>query len=83
MRGYVYIAKMGGLYKIGRTKNVQQRMRAFLQLPERLRMVYYFFSDNMVYDEAVLHEAFTHKRKNGEWFALDDQDIMLIKRRYM
>jgi hypothetical protein len=29
--------------------------------------------------EAELHDRYAHKHLNGEWFALDDLDVLTIK----
>ena len=81
--GYVYLVKHGSRaeYKIGKTLNPLRRegeMR--LQLPERLQPVHYIETDDPAGVEAYWHGRFAAKRKEGEWFALDREDVAAFKR---
>lgn len=80
--GYVYILKAEtGHYKIGRTGNLDQRMRAFgVQLPFKFDVIYTFETADMFAEEDRLHRKFAAKRVNGEWFALSNADVAWIKR---
>lgn len=56
---------MNGFYKIGMTTNLQKRI-------ESLKIIE---TDNSRMLEKELHEKFKNKRRNGEWFVLDDKDL--------
>lgn len=79
--GYVYVIRSDtGHYKIGRTSNVPKRMNLFLvKLPFEFEIVTYFPCHNMFAIESYLHNIYSSKRTNGEWFLLADTDVQLLK----
>lgn len=79
--GYVYlIASETGHYKIGRTRNPEDRMATFgVKLPFQVEYQHLIQCDDMRALEKTLHEKFDHKRVNGEWFALAPDDVAWIK----
>lgn len=70
--GYVYIIRAEtGHYKVGRSKNVPQRMRLFaVKLPFKFDIIRYFPCTDMYLAEKELHEALAGYRTQGEWFNL-------------
>jgi hypothetical protein len=79
--GYVYLVGAdNGLYKIGRAKNVDDRVNFFgVKLPMKTWLVHSFYSDNYDKAEKQLHEHFAEQRNHGEWFNLSDADVEKIK----
>lgn len=79
--GYVYlIASDTGYYKIGRTNNPENRLATFaVKLPFHVEYECLIACPDMRALERSLHQKFEHKRVNGEWFALDADDIAIIK----
>ena len=79
--GYVYlIASDTGYYKIGRTNNPENRLATFaVKLPFHVEYECLIACPDMRALERSLHRKFEHKRVNGEWFALDADDIAIIK----
>ena len=79
--GYVYLIKSEtGHYKIGRTNNPDNRMRAFgIKLPFRVHYEHLIKSKDMCALETELHQRFAQKRLDGEWFNLSDEDVAYIK----
>lgn len=78
---YVYLIRSpDGVYKIGKTANPEQRLRAFLtQFPFAVEYVSLIRTENMGKLEKELHRKFDLKRLKGEWFALSDDDVTYIK----
>lgn len=80
--GYVYLMKSEEFYKIGRTNSLGRReYELALQLPEEPTRVHVIKTDDPVGIEEYWHKRFAHKRRGGEWFVLDSEDIKAFKRR--
>jgi hypothetical protein len=73
--GYIYLVGGNNVYKIGKTKDIPSRLRSFLQLPFRTRLVHAIPTSDMVWAENYLHRVFAHCRLNGEWFDLAPADV--------
>lgn len=80
--GVVYLLKSAYGYKVGRTRNVPNRMRAFgVKLPFIYTIPLVAWFEDCHSAEARYHQRFASKRINGEWFDLDDGDIESIRLR--
>lgn len=75
--GWVYILKAAtGHYKIGRTKNPDSRLETFgIKLPFEVEYDTLLECTDHIGYELYLHTLYAHKRVNGEWFSLSQQDI--------
>ncbi len=73
----VYIIKTSKrLYKIGKTKDLQQRMTSYhTHLPSDFRVIRQYMASNMDELEEALHIVFQHRRVRGEWFELLPDDL--------
>lgn len=82
---YLYIVRSGNinLYKIGITKDIDQRLNT-LQIgnPEKIHPIAFFCADlsdpfgrEIFYLERFLHKNFENKRIQGEWFKLNLEEI--------
>ncbi|MGG3801839.1 GIY-YIG nuclease family protein [Metabacillus fastidiosus] len=81
--GYVYFVQeyMNGSFKIGKTKYVEKRMNVFgVKLPFEHKLVYLIKTGNHHQTEAAFHRHFSDKRLEGEWFALNKEDINWVKK---
>ncbi len=80
--GFIYMLKVGRDYKIGRSNSFERRSRELkIQLPEKAETVHVIKTDDPIGIELYWHRRFESKRKNGEWFGLNAQDIKAFKRR--
>jgi len=80
--GTVYLIKSSKFYKIGRSNSAGRRhYELSIQLPESTEVIHSINTDDPVGIEAYWHSRFKDKRKNGEWFELNQEDIKAFKRR--
>lgn len=78
--GVVYVLKSSYGYKVGRTRNVPARMRAFgVHLPFVYTIPLCVWFDDCRIAERGFHHKFAAKRINGEWFDLDEGDLDQIR----
>jgi hypothetical protein len=81
--GHVYLVRHGSRneYKIGQTRNPLRREGEIrTELPEQLSPIHKIKTDDPVGVEQYWHRRFSEKRKNGEWFALNADDVRAFKR---
>jgi hypothetical protein len=80
--GFVYLLHGVGtsFYKIGHTNSLDRRIKQISpKLPFPLDLVHWIETDDRYFVESFFHEKFAEKRKEGEWFELDVDDIDQIK----
>ena len=77
--GFVYVLKGDRYYKIGRTIQLSKRLSQISPLlPFEVSMVGIIPAYDHHAAEAELHRMYADKRTNGEWFLLNDKDILGI-----
>ena len=72
---YLYIIKNNGLYKIGYSSNWKKRYKNYKTHLGSVNLVYLTKQDNCFDLENYLHSLFLSKRKSGEWFNLNDDEL--------
>ena len=81
--GLVYFIKdteVSGLVKIGFTTNWKSRSFAFdTKLPFKWELVHIVYCTDHRFAEKLFHLMFEHKRMNGEWFDLSEDDLRFVK----
>jgi hypothetical protein len=78
-QGFIYIIKSEYGYKIGLSKNIKDRLKLFgVKLPFPIEVVGYHKVGNMHKMELHIHKLYKSKRLNGEWFTLDEKDLVDI-----
>ena len=78
--GFVYLLKSGDHYKIGRARSVDDRVKQISpKTPLPVELVHSFPCQDVAATEYYLHLRYQHRRTNGEWFALNRQEIDEVK----
>jgi hypothetical protein len=83
VRGFVYLAKHGRDFKIGRSNDVARRRREIsLLLPTELEHVHIIETDDPEGIERYWHNRFQERQIRGEWYRLSPEDVAAFKRRH-
>jgi hypothetical protein len=81
--GFVYIIKSKLGHKIGRSKEIHHRNKIFnVKLPFQWEFAKVFCLEDYKLFEKFLHKIFLTKKINGEWFELNEDDLVSIERIY-
>ncbi len=78
-RKFVYLLQCGENYKIGVTRNLNQRLKQLRNsIPIELNLILYIETPFAFKFEKRLHEIFKDKRLTGEWFKLNQKETWLL-----
>lgn len=78
--GEVYILQGDKYFKIGKSRDLEKRLRLFnLTLPFKVELIHRIYTNDCSYLESYFHKLFASKRVNGEWFLLEPEDIEFLK----
>ena len=77
---YVYLMRnnVTDKYKIGRSNNPEFREKTLQSQEPDVELL--FSCHESIVTEKYLHELFSHKRIRGEWFELDSDDVLEIRK---
>jgi T5orf172 domain len=81
--GIVYVIQSGktSLYKIGRTTNLERRLKQLQTMnSHNLSIWKVIYCPDAIALETSLHRKFKHCRQNSEWFFLDENCLKEIER---
>ena len=75
---YVMIDHNTGYYKIGYSRNPTRRERTLQSEKPTIELLFSYEAE--MKDEKALHKLFEDKRIRGEWFRLNNSDLLKIKK---
>lgn len=79
--GYVYFLSGNGFYKIGKTIILKKRITWYtINLPFKCSLEHAISSNDYAKCESHFHQKFKDKNVNGEWFVLNTNDLLAIKK---
>lgn len=79
-KGFVYLGKQHGTYKIGKSIDMNRRREDLTLLgSEPFELIHTIETDDIAGVERYWHDRFKSKRKRGEWFMLTSSDIRAFK----
>lgn len=78
--GFIYLIYDGEAIKIGQTKYLSQRLSSIsVEIKKDISLLHHAQVIGYELREKELHKMFEAKNVKGEWFNLDDDDILIVK----
>lgn len=79
-KGYVYLLRCGDVFKIGKTVELDRRVKQLsIQLPHAPVVEHSIRANHMDAAEVYYHSIFERERMNGEWFSLNENQVKWMK----
>ena len=79
-KGYVYLIESQGVYKIGITKQIKERVNRYTtENPFPVKLILSYKVENCLEKEEYLLSKFKDKNIHGEWFKLSQADVKFIQ----
>ena len=77
---YIYVMKCSIFYKVGFSKNPKNRLKTVkTHNPLDVKIFATLKTDNHLELEKELHNLFANKKSRGEWFELNEDDLLMLK----
>ncbi len=77
--GFVYLLETNGVYKIGKAKDVEVRVKSLQTgTPTELKLVHKIETNDYSRLEKFLHDSLDYRRVRGEWFELSEKEVAKI-----
>lgn len=73
----IYIIKSLDVIKIGYTTNLIKRMKSYDTHSPHYKLLYFTNIPDALDVEVFLHKKFKNKKVKGEWFRLNDEDLLV------
>lgn len=78
--GYVYFMKSGSLWKIGRSRDPQRRLKSLTISVPDLQIEHQIRCFDSLFVESEIHRFWHRCRVKGEWFKIPDSIVLRWKR---
>lgn len=78
---FVYVVALGSYYKIGRTKDLNRRLKTLCptKFPEIPVMKLSMAVADAPFVESLLHSRYSQRRVRGEWFSISENELEQIR----
>lgn len=89
--GYIYVMHLEGTpyYKIGKSIDPEQRRLVLMEgatlgptTPQSIDIVHQIETNDMNHLERFMHKYYKHRHVRGEWYALTEGDLALLRTQY-
>ena len=80
--GFVYIMKYLDKYKVGCSDNPERRLnelnKTSVIMPYQIELIKKYWCEDMYKTEKALHDLLDHRKCNGEWYDLNEEELHAI-----